>query len=59
MNDRGKTIICFAALRPWLYEPPLRGRAPRIEADSRQGMCGCHATPVGSLARYPKSHHIW
>jgi hypothetical protein len=57
---------CLAALRPWPFGPPLRGRAPRGEAGVRaahrhaslarlpsaNGPCsGGQATaPVGSLA---------
>ena len=35
----------LAALRPWPYGPPLRGRAPRGEAGLRVAACG-HAVPV-------------
>jgi len=38
---------CLAALRPWPFGPPLRGRAPRGEA----GMGAAHRRP--GLARLP------
>lgn len=36
----------LAALRPWPFGPPLRGRAPRSEAGVRAA--SAQATPVGS-----------
>ena len=38
-----------AALRPWPYGPPLRGRAPRGAAGLRVATCG-HALPVRHAA---------
>ena len=40
---------CLAALRPWPYGPPLRGRAPRGEAGVRA------AQRQASLARLPSA----
>jgi len=52
---------CLAALRPWPFGPPLRGRAPRSEAglqstSTRAPSLGERAypttAPVGGLSRY-------
>ena len=46
----------LAALRPWPYGPPLRGRAPRGEAGLRVAACGQampvrHIVATGPLSR--------
>jgi len=35
MNDNSSFCSGLAALRPWPFGPPLRGRAPRGEARAR------------------------
>lgn len=66
MNRTPSSHPCLAALRPWPYGPPLRGRAPHGEAGvgatpgtadlapstavSGLGSGGQATAPVGSLA---------
>ena len=34
MNGSSRSRLCLAAFRPWPFGPPLRGRAPRGEAQA-------------------------
>ena len=53
MNRSPDSRIGVAALRPWPFGPPLRGRAPRRDADPpaapAQPLAPWTAAPVGGL----------
>ena len=55
MNSTTRSQPVLAALRPWPYGPPLRGRAPRGEAGLRvaprgQAVPARHTAATGPLS---------